>query len=182
MAMDAAKAVKWLTQNISRYGGDSTKIYVSGHSAGGQIAAIIATDNSYFEKLGINNPVKGAIMIDAFGLDMYDYLQKNSKFNRDLYLSVFTKDPENWKKLSPILQLHEGMPPFLLYIGDKTVPNISRSNKLFFTELIKYQPSAQLITVKNSRHVDMIFSFLNQNKKAYGEIIGFMKESSIATK
>lgn len=41
---DSAAAVAWALKNIGRYGGDPTKVFVSGHSAGAYLATMIAMD------------------------------------------------------------------------------------------------------------------------------------------
>ena len=175
MAMDAAKAIKWTKENISSYGGDPDKLFVSGHSAGGHLAALISTDNHYFDELKIKNPLKGTILIDAFGLDMYSYLNSSENKWNKIYVPIFTADPENWKAGSPIYHLNNKMPEFLLFTGSKTYPWIIRGSNDFLFALQKYQPETQLISVKGRRHVGMIFSFFNPHKKAYGEIIEFIK-------
>ena len=172
MAMDAATAVQWIKAHIAEYGGDPDRIFISGHSAGGQIAALVATDNSYFDSLKIKDPLKGVILIDAFGLDMYDYLSRNPY---PLYLNVCTNNKNTWKKGSPINHLNKYQPPFIMFLGGKTYPDIIKGNNEFYASLKRYQPSAQLITVSGERHVGMIFSFLNPRKKAYTQIIDFMK-------
>ncbi|WP_332368333.1 alpha/beta hydrolase [Spirosoma telluris] len=77
MADDCARAVQWTAQHIAEYGGDPNRIFVMGHSAGGGLAALIATNDQLFTKLGLSkNPIKGAILDDPGGLDMFDYLTK----------------------------------------------------------------------------------------------------------
>ncbi|MCW3083578.1 MAG: esterase [Bacteroidetes bacterium] len=174
MAIDAATAVEWLKAHIAEYGGDPNRIFISGHSAGGQIAALVATDNTYFDSLKVKDPLKGVILIDAFGLNMYRYFNEAS-YKPVVYYSVFTKDTAIWKKGSPIYHLNDHMPPFLMFLGGKTNPAIITGNNEFYASLKKYEPSTQLITVPHTRHVGMIFSFLNPRKKAYGQIIDFMK-------
>lgn len=44
---DAAKAVAWTFRNISRYGGDPDRIYVSGHSAGGYLTLMLALNKNW---------------------------------------------------------------------------------------------------------------------------------------
>ncbi|MEP7156370.1 MAG: alpha/beta hydrolase [Betaproteobacteria bacterium] len=51
---DAALAVKWTFDNAARLGGDPDKIFTMGHSAGAQLAALIAFDGSYLEKVGLD--------------------------------------------------------------------------------------------------------------------------------
>lgn len=41
---DARAALAWVHQHIARFGGDPDRIWVGGHSAGGQIAAILTLD------------------------------------------------------------------------------------------------------------------------------------------
>ncbi len=37
---DVARSLGWVRRNIGRYGGDPTRIFVGGHSAGAQLAAV----------------------------------------------------------------------------------------------------------------------------------------------
>ena len=49
---DAAAAVAWTFNHIEEYGGSKDKIFVSGHSAGGYLALILAMDKKYMEACG----------------------------------------------------------------------------------------------------------------------------------
>ena len=44
---DAAAAVAWVFREIGKYGGDKRKIFVSGHSAGGYLTAMIGLDKKW---------------------------------------------------------------------------------------------------------------------------------------
>ncbi len=175
MATDAAKAVKWVKENIEQYGGDPGKIFISGHSAGGHLAALITVRNEYFDKMDIASPIKGAILIDAAGLDMYGYLQKENFPEGNTYLQTFTTSPDTWKAASPLYHLHGGMPPFLIYRGGRTYPSIEDSNEKMVAALraIGYDPGYQIL--KGKKHVPMITQFLNSGNKRYKEIIAFMR-------
>ena len=61
MATDCASALKWVKNNISKYGGNDARIFVMGHSAGGHLATLIDSDPRFFSELGIENPIKGVI-------------------------------------------------------------------------------------------------------------------------
>jgi acetyl esterase/lipase len=177
LATNAAMAVKWVKENIGLYKGDTNNIFVSGHSAGAQLAALIATDDSYFNKLNIKNPIKGTILIDPFGLDMYTYL--TLYHGRDsLYYPIFSNNPEIWKKASPIFYLKKDMSPFLMLLGTKTNYPIVKGSYDFLKALQPYKPNTQLILVKGKRHVGMIFQFLNPHVKSYKDIIDFIHQES----
>lgn len=47
---DAAEAVAWVFEHIEKYGGNKDRIIVSGHSAGGYLALMLALDKSYLAK------------------------------------------------------------------------------------------------------------------------------------
>ena len=51
---DAAKAMRWARDHATEFGGDPSRLYVMGHSAGGQIAALIACDSRYLKSVGMN--------------------------------------------------------------------------------------------------------------------------------
>ncbi|MEO7769115.1 MAG: alpha/beta hydrolase [Ferruginibacter sp.] len=176
MAMDAALAVKWVKGNIERFGGDTGKIYISGHSAGGHLAALLAVSDEYFNKAGIASPLKGVILIDAAGLDMYSFLVSENLSDGNTLLNTFTTNPANWKDASPLYHLHQGLPPMLIYTGEKTYPSIKESSEKFVDSLksIGYHP--QYLIIQGKKHIPMITQFLNSGNNRYKEIIDFMRQ------
>ena len=176
MAVDIAAAVKWTKEHITEYGGDSSRIFISGHSAGGHLAALVTIKEDYFKNLHIPNPVKGLILIDAAGLDMYGYLKAENFAEGDTYLTTFTNNPAIWKQASPIHFLHNGMPPMLIYRGGKTYPSIINSNEKFTDSLKAYDTKFNYQIQPGKKHVPMIIQFFNPYNKRYKEIVSFMKE------
>ena len=51
---DAAEAVAWVFKHITEYGGDTRKIVVSGHSAGGYISMMLCLDKSWLAAYDID--------------------------------------------------------------------------------------------------------------------------------
>jgi acetyl esterase/lipase len=178
MALSTSKAVAWVYKNISTYGGDSTRIYISGHSAGGHLAALVSTDSTYFKQVGNNNPIKGVVLIDAAGLDMYGYLTKQVATGDREYLEVFTSNPQNWKNASALYHLHTGMPPFLIFRGGKTYPSIKASHDVFVPALLAYQPTLIYKVQKGKHHIGMITQFLNGFNPRYKDIVRFIENST----
>lgn len=177
MAIASAKAVKWVKENIANYGGNPDRIFISGHSAGGHLAALITVRQQYFDSLGLKDPVKGVVLIDAAGLDMKKYLEDQEAAGGDHYLDAFTKDHETWKEASPIYFLREGIPPMLILTGEKTYPNIKESNERFVTGLAKYAKTLDYKVVKGKHHIPMIFQFYNAHNSLYNYILKFMKNT-----
>jgi acetyl esterase/lipase len=176
MAIASVKAVKWVKDNIDKYGGDPSRIFISGHSAGGHIAALICVKEKYFDSIGISNPLKGVILIDAAGLDMKKYLTEQTAKGMYRYTEAFTKDTAKWRDASPIYHLHKGVLPMLLFVGGKTYSNIKDSNERFATELAKNSSTMGYKVVKGKHHIPMIFQFYNFNNSLYKDILQFMND------
>lgn len=129
MAGDCSRAVAWVYNNIESFGGNKERIYLCGHSAGGHLASLIALDPMYFSNLSLANPVKGCILIDAFGLNIGAYISDHGAFYMHYISQVFTTDSSLWKKASPINFLQNVNMPFLIYTGKDTYPFLLQDNK-----------------------------------------------------
>jgi acetyl esterase/lipase len=62
---DVAAAFAWVVRNISQYGGDPSRIYLSGHSAGAHLAALLALDEKYLKKIDISRTAIRAVIACA---------------------------------------------------------------------------------------------------------------------
>jgi acetyl esterase/lipase len=177
MAKAAAQAVSWTAQNIKTYGGNPDKIYVSGHSAGGHLASLISVRDEYFDTLGVANPIKGTILIDAAGLDMYWFLKEMNYAPGTKYLGAFTDNPQVWKDTSPIYYLDNKDPPMLIMMGGKTLPGIEKTTERFLEEYKKIEPEPNFQLQKGKKHKPMIVQFIYTPSKVYKWIGEFMEEN-----
>lgn len=176
MAKASAQAVKWTSENIKKYGGNPDRIFVSGHSAGGHLASLISVRDEYFDTLGIENPIRGTILIDAAGLDMYWFLQEMNYAPGTGYLRAFTEDTQVWKATSPIYFLDEKDPPMLIMMGGKTLPGIEKTAERFLEEYKKIEPEPNFHLQKGKKHKPMIAQFIYTPNKVYKWIGDFMEE------
>lgn len=176
MAYDCAEAVKWVQNNVSKYGGNPNRIFLMGHSAGGHLAALINQDQRFFDKAGIKNPVKGVILNDAFGLDMFQYFEidKNGKHVPD-FLETFTTNTNEWKQASPINYINKTNSPYLLFMGKKTYTTITLQTPIFCNLLKQQGSSANLKEIIGKKHVGMIAQMVLGCNKMYAYILDFMK-------
>ena len=170
MAQQVAEAIKWTSENIKDYGGDPQRIFITGHSAGGHLAALATMNPKY---LNDSTMVKGIILNDAGGLDIYSYLQNYPPTQSNNYLSTWTKEKQNWKEASPIYFLDKDTPPIMMYVGSKTYPAIFKYNELFNLELKNYDPDAPFI-VLDKKHKAMIKQYLWPWSKRFDEVLKFM--------
>lgn len=122
---DCRDALHWLETNGAAYGLDSHHIFVSGASAGGQLAAYIA--------LEAGHPAVKAVCLLYPATDLTGFENQNAKHG---YLPDFLGGSVNEKRAeairgSPIRIVNANAPPFLIFHGDKdTLVPIAQSQKL----------------------------------------------------
>ena len=175
MADDAARAVLWTTQTIAGFGGDPNRIFTMGHSAGGGLAALLAMKDESFTKLGLaRNPVKGAILSDPAGLDMYDYLQKMEYPNDRQYLAAFGNDPAVWRSVSPMYHVRMANPPMLVYAGERTYPSIASSTRIFDKRLTEVGVIHRFAVLPGKKHVAMVTQLFWKNNVIYRDLLKFV--------
>ncbi len=116
MGQDVAKAIRWVHDHAKDYGGDPDTLFVTGHSAGAQLAALICTDEGYLkaEKMSLA-AIRGCIPNDGDTYDVPLQIKTVEQKRADLYRKKFG-DEESQKALSPITHATKGkhIPPFLI--------------------------------------------------------------------
>ncbi|MEL0637168.1 alpha/beta hydrolase [Marinomonas sp. TI.3.20] len=147
---DGAKAVAWVYRNIEKYSGNPNDLFLSGHSAGAHIAALIAADHRYLQKEGLNTSV-----IKAFaGMSgPYDFVPKE-----ETYKAIFGP-PENYPQMQVTTFIDGREPPMLLLWGEKDTL-VGRSNMDLLADKIRQQQGVVETKIyPNVDHVGMVSSF-----------------------
>jgi acetyl esterase/lipase len=179
MAEDCAAAVRFVFENIAQYNGDPDNITLCGHSAGGHLASLITLDKSYFENLGIVNPVKKAVLLDAFGLNIGSFIENHGELYLNQVEKVFSKDPFMWKRASPVSFINKQLLPFFICVGGNTYPFIKKDNEVFFHNFQSVNPFIVYKTYKDKSHVAMIGQLENPSDILYEDIMAFIESVSV---
>jgi acetyl esterase/lipase len=109
---DAANAVAWTRAHANELGASPDDVFVMGHSAGGQIAALLATDPEW---LGTHD-LKPADLAGFIGLaGCYDFVPVPQ--DDPIMLGVFGKTPDEQRRGQPVSYVHGAEPPMLLLQG-----------------------------------------------------------------
>lgn len=127
---DVAKSLGWVHKHIAERGGDPDRIFVMGHSAGAQLAALLCIDDRYLKAEGVPlTALKGCVPVDG---DTYDvpaiietaetrrrvHGQPQAKFG---HREKFGNDPKKHIDYSAVTHVAKGksIPPFLiLYVAE----------------------------------------------------------------
>lgn len=105
---DAARAVAWTKANAAAHGGDPSRVFVAGHSAGAQIAALVGADRRYLAAHRLQ-PRDLAGVIGLSG--PYDFAITGQ------YVPIFGP-PAQWPQAQAVNAVDGDEPPFLLVHGD----------------------------------------------------------------
>ncbi|MEJ5996284.1 alpha/beta hydrolase [Pedobacter sp. Du54] len=179
MALASAQAVKWVRDSISNYGGNPSRIFLMGHSAGGHLCELINSDMEYFKAVNIDNPIKGVILDDAFGLDMEEYLTKAEKDDNYFdFLRTFSPDPKIWQAGSPLFYIKNVNNPHLLFYGSKTYEAIQIQTERIYKRLKEQNVTVKLAVIQDKKHVGMISQLIFGGNKMYKIIVDFLKETT----
>ncbi len=102
---DVADAVKWVFNNISKYGGNSNKIALLGHSAGAHLVALTGTNSEFLNDSGLDfSNIKGIASIDT---EAYNVAAKVDSGN-EIYINAFGHDNSLNNQASPIHNIVSG--------------------------------------------------------------------------
>lgn len=116
---DVGEAIGWLDRNVSSYGGDRKRIVLIGHSAGAQLASLVATDPRYVTRWGVaSRDLLGFVSLDG-EYDIIARLTPGTARSRALFYNAFATPAENavdgaWEAGSPIRWAGPVDPPSLL--------------------------------------------------------------------
>jgi acetyl esterase/lipase len=106
---DGANAVAWTVRNIERFGGDTSRIFVVGHSSGAHTVSLLALDEHYLLEAGVpNGTVRGFASI-AGPVD-------TSWTARDVQRLM--GPAEGWPRSYPATHVDGSESPMLLMHGD----------------------------------------------------------------
>ncbi len=145
---DVARAFAWTYQNVDKYGGRPDEIFVSGHSAGGHLCSLLATDKTYLKEQGLSlRTIKGAIPLS--GLFTIP--------NEPIYEIPFGKNRDAHKNASPIQHVRAGQPPFLIILGDNELPGCDGPQANAFCKALKAKDvDSQVLIVPRRNHMSII--------------------------
>jgi len=117
---DAAAAVAWTFKNVKNYGGDSTKIIVSGSSAGGYLTMMVGLDKSYLKKHQIDaNDIFALLPLTGHAITHFTVRSENG----------VSKEQPIIDRYAPLYHVRSDAPPIVLYTGDPELEMLGRTEE-----------------------------------------------------
>jgi acetyl esterase/lipase len=168
MISDCDEAFKWVIEHINEYGGDPSNIFLSGHSAGGHLAAVTGLNH--------RDDIKGMLLIDAFGLSALHFLTDHGMWIPEFLSQIFGDDKERWKLAAPDALIGEKLPAFYIMTGSNTYPFLTYDNEYFIGKLREMNVLLKHEVVTGKSHMQMIWMFEPVKGKIYEKVDSWVKE------
>jgi acetyl esterase/lipase len=154
---DAAAAFAWVYRNIAELGGDVSRIYIVGHSAGGHLVSLLALDPEWLKKYDIS---PGAIHGVASLSGVYD-----------------VSEIEGFREAnaSPIRFVHPRAPKFLVTYCQWDYLGLPKQAREFSAQLKKDFDDVSLVFVPGESHISEIISALKDDDTTARALLDFVK-------
>lgn len=178
---DCRCALRWVFQNAKKYDIDTSKIVLTGHSAGGHLALIsgmLPNNTGLDNECWGTEELKVAAIINWFGVsDVADLLEgPNQKNYALMWMGSQANAPAIAKKVSPLSYVRRGLPPVLSIHGDADpVVPYSQAVRLHKALAESGVPN-ELVTIHGAGHGQFT---AEQDEHAYERIRLFLKEQGL---
>ncbi len=166
--IDLKYALHWIREHADEYGIDPNFIAVTGGSAGGHLTAMMgltANDPEYqpgFEDA--DTSVQAAVPVYA----VYDFTNRLGTMQERFVPQVLEpmimkafidREPEKFRRASPLDRVHAGAPPFLIVHGDRDTLAPVEDARLFTETLREVSHSDVMYTeLRGAQHAFDIFA------------------------
>jgi acetyl esterase/lipase len=189
MVEDAASALAWLKDNIEPYGGDTSKIFVFGHSSGALISAVLCTDEKYLQSVGCSlDDVTGCIPMgtvlnpsrnfEGIPEERLVEVWKGYRARRS-YPGLFPT-PDAFRDADPSRHVAPGAPPMLVLIaeGEKYEPPILEQARSFARDMKEVGVPVDIAVLPGRVHMTALYKMADPKDPALLKILDFVRDLS----
>ncbi len=119
---DAAASLAWLHRNIATHGGDATRVFVSGHSAGGYLTAMIGLDARYLGRYGLGTDIIAGLIPVSGQMVTHSTVRQERGIARTRPIV---------DEAAPLYHVRADAPRTLCICGSQDLPARAEENRLF---------------------------------------------------
>jgi acetyl esterase/lipase len=147
---DTASAIAWASANAAKHGGDGSRVFLVGHSAGAYNVALAALDPRYLAAHGLNQDAVAGVATLAGPFDFLPLADSST-------IAAFGQWP-NLPETQPVNAVNGNAPPFLLMTGnaDKTV--YPRNSRRLAARLQEAGATQKLIEYDGISHAEILLA------------------------
>jgi acetyl esterase/lipase len=164
---DVARAFAWVRAHAADFGGDANRIFVSGHSAGATLVAMLGADPAYLKEVGESlDHVAGVIPISG------SFTQSSRSA---MFQGAVPVDAETIRNASAINHVAGAHPPFLILYGDKDAPRTGEDAEAMAKALRAAGSRADVHQLADHAHMDMITGIMSPSDPGLRFILDFIR-------
>ena len=117
-------------QNIEKYGGDLSKIYLAGHSAGGYLVSMLGLNKAYLAKYDIDPDKQIKALVPYSGQVITHFAQRQKQGIANLTPTI--------DKYAPLFHVRGDAAPMLVISGDREVELFGRyEENAYFVRMLR---------------------------------------------
>lgn len=164
-AEDTAAAFAWTVRHIGAFGGDTNRIFIGGHSAGGHLTSLITFNDRFLQPHGVSSAlIRGVISLSGvYNLDIGDAMA-----------SVFGTESKVRRDASPLFFIKEPAPPFLVTYCEWDYPTLPAQAKIFHAALRRAGVASELFYTPNENHILEMVAFTHDDDPTAKRIARFI--------
>lgn len=139
--IDCKRALHWIKENISEYGGNPQFIAATGGSAGGHLSCLLALSANAPEFQPGFETADTTVQACIPFYGVYDFLNSQGQRSSEslsqwvsakVLKKTRAESPELWRQASPLYWVHKDAPPFLIIHGEAdTLVPVQESRVLY---------------------------------------------------
>jgi acetyl esterase/lipase len=177
-ADDVVLALKWVYDNVHKYGGDREAAVLMGHSAGAQLAVRTGLDAARVRRAGLPpGMIRGIIAVSGAGYDLTDEQTYALGNNPRFYEQRFRRsaDDTDWQRAASVLPLvtAEAPPTLVIYAGGETKALI-RQSRLLDQALRQAGVPTTVVESPGLSHTRIVPTLSRSDRPAGAAILGFL--------
>lgn len=152
---DVARATAWLVRNAARYSFDARNVFIAGHSAGAQIAALIATNPRYLGAAGLPLSALRGFVAVAGAYDVRDLSGEPDSWQK-VDGHIYGETPELRANASPSTSIDAQTPPSIVACGTNDDPGSCDRSLYFVRALHRADRPSILFRLAGADHMGML--------------------------
>jgi len=143
-------AMTWIYKNIQKYNGDRKRIFVSGHSAGGQLTAMLMATDWWLERRLPRDLIKGTVLLSGlFDIEPH----RHTDLQPDIHLTA-----REAKMMSPMYLTPLSKGPSIIAVGENEPDLFHWQSLQYAAQLRTHRIKAKYVSIPGDNH----FSITNR--------------------
>jgi CubicO group peptidase (beta-lactamase class C family)/acetyl esterase/lipase len=186
-AVDVARAVKWISLNAEKFGGDSSRIVLLGFSSGAHLVTLTASNKRYLQEQEVNpGKVKAVVAVDfhAYDIPLAIRLMAGTSLEEEISAlkTIFGKTEAEQKKASPSEYVSDSVTPPMLLLSagfkDGSPQNVSNlGSGAFKDKLLSGKRLCQHHHFEGKDHTQLILDYGTDKDDGFSSaLISFLND------